>query len=236
MLYSRFLKIKLILLLLYTIIFTSLYKGIKERICKKHPEVAEKVVSIALDSADYNEGTAEAILALTLQEKPKKSKDASEVVTEAPKIIREEAEAKTEAVPISPVMVDLKTFSKRPKGKSELRNVAEDGQIKNTAFESPLLTKPQGPNTELIRGPDESLLLEDYVPWIGAQRGLAKGPNRILSAGSRGAVGPDLNIRKGPQSSLAKGSIYNNFMANNESRGFTFFELCCYHSQIGSQK
>lgn len=41
----------------------------------------------------------------------------------------------------------------------------------------------------------------------------------MLSLGTRGALGPDLSIRKGPQCSLAKGSIYSNFLGNNESRG-----------------
>ncbi|XP_073975809.1 uncharacterized protein isoform X3 [Rhodnius prolixus] len=202
---------------------------IKKRICQKHPEVAEKVVSIALESAAFNEETAETILALMIEEKPSKPKDACEEVVESPKIIREEAEVKTEAVPISPILIDYKSLKKRQKGKLEerqvlkkemhIRIVKEDDQNKNSAFESPLLTKPQGPNCELISGPDESLLLEDYVPWIGAQRGLAKGQNKMLSLGTRGALGPDLSIRKGPQCSLAKGSIYSNFLGNNESRG-----------------
>lgn len=46
---------------------------VKQRVCRKHPEVAERVVSIALDSAGFNEETAETILLMMLEEQQKKS-------------------------------------------------------------------------------------------------------------------------------------------------------------------
>lgn len=60
---------------------------------------------------------------------------------------------------------------------------------------------------------------EDYIPWIGAERGLARGPDRSLVKGSQGAKGSNLSLRKGPCPSLAKGSIYANFISMSDSRG-----------------
>ncbi|XP_075151441.1 uncharacterized protein LOC142225536 isoform X2 [Haematobia irritans] len=73
-----------------------------------------------------------------------------------------------------------------------------------------------GPNYKLSKGADESLLLADYVTWNGAnpeylegQRNLAIGPNSaLLSKHSYKACGPDRELWKGPQTALAKGSIY----------------------------
>ncbi|XP_058836689.1 uncharacterized protein LOC131693131 isoform X2 [Topomyia yanbarensis] len=73
----------------------------------------------------------------------------------------------------------------------------------------------KGPNTKLFRGPNDDLLLADYVTWNGANPDLARGSQKL-------AMGPDRSIRidrtykahgangdlcKGP-AGLAKGSIY----------------------------
>ncbi|XP_058463820.1 uncharacterized protein LOC131438055 isoform X2 [Malaya genurostris] len=73
----------------------------------------------------------------------------------------------------------------------------------------------KGPNTKLFRGPNDDLLLADYVTWNGANPDLARGSQKL-------ALGPDRSIRidrtykahgangdlcKGP-AGLAKGSIY----------------------------
>ncbi|XP_024085586.1 uncharacterized protein LOC112128050, partial [Cimex lectularius] len=202
-------------------------KEMKNHLCQKYPNLPEMVISLAMDSASYNEETAETILSLMLEEKPVKQKETTEEVSEAPKIITEDAEIKTEAVPISPVAIDEKSFKKRQKGRVDQRQVLiketqievkEDAQMKNCTFESPLLIKPKGPNSLISKGPNESLLLEDYVPWIGPKRNLAMGSNKSLCVGPRGAKGPDLSARKGPQSSLAKGSIYSKFQVHPGTR------------------
>ncbi|BES98836.1 Hypothetical protein NTJ_11652 [Nesidiocoris tenuis] len=201
---------------------------IKERICRKHKDLAERVVSIALDSAAYNEETAETILSLMMAEKPKKSKESAGEVVEQAKIIKEEADKKTEAVPISPHSSTHKSsLKKRHKARPENRQVLvqekqidlkDDGKPKNV-FQSPLLIKPNGPDSSLLKGPDERLLLEDYVPWIGAKRGLARGADKSLVRGSSGARGPNPLLLRGPSSSLSKGSIYSNFAALIDTRG-----------------
>ncbi|KAF6201813.1 hypothetical protein GE061_004208 [Apolygus lucorum] len=192
---------------------------IKERVCRKHNDVAERVVSIALESASYNEDTAETILSLMVTEKPQKTKESTGEVVELPKIIKEDAESKTEAVPIAPHSTPQKfAQKKRLKGRPDYSDHENDGPSKNI-FQSPLLIKPNGPDATMLKGPDETLLLEDYVPWIGAKRGLARGANKSLVRGPAGATGPNPLLRRGPSSSLAKGSIYSNF--SRGQRGLT---------------
>ncbi|KAM7352782.1 uncharacterized protein ACRADG_005162 isoform 4-T5 [Cochliomyia hominivorax] len=73
-----------------------------------------------------------------------------------------------------------------------------------------------GPNPSLAKGANEGLLLADYVTWNGAnpdfyhgQRNLANGSDSSLHTDrSYKAYGHNSDLCKGPQSSLAKGSIY----------------------------
>merc|ERR1711872_622121 len=87
-----------------------------------------------------------------------------------------------------------------------------DGPSQNSGTKS----IAKGPNPSLRKGPNDDLLLTDYVTWNGpnpelrngANRSVAKGPNPDLHKGpSGGAKGPSSANRKGPQG-LAKGSIY----------------------------
>ncbi|XP_037040382.1 uncharacterized protein LOC119077316 isoform X2 [Bradysia coprophila] len=96
---------------------------------------------------------------------------------------------------------------------------------RNTEFKSVLdRVRSGGPNTELYRGPNDDILLVDYITW--------NGPNPDLCAGTRNlAIGSDPSLRtartvvaNGPNhdlytgsKGLAKGSIYsqiNRPMAN----------------------
>ncbi|XP_046801256.1 uncharacterized protein LOC111685241 isoform X3 [Lucilia cuprina] len=73
-----------------------------------------------------------------------------------------------------------------------------------------------GPNASLAKGANEGLLLADYVTWNGAnpdfcqgQRNLANGADsNMRSERAYKAFGHNADLCKGPQSSLAKGSIY----------------------------
>ncbi|KAJ6632623.1 hypothetical protein Bhyg_16657 [Pseudolycoriella hygida] len=81
-----------------------------------------------------------------------------------------------------------------------------------------------GPNTEMYRGPNDDILLVDYITWNGANpdlcagtRNLAIGADSSLRTGrSVVANGPNHDLYTGPKG-LAKGSIYsqiNRPMAN----------------------
>ncbi|XP_062534958.1 uncharacterized protein LOC134204149 [Armigeres subalbatus] len=75
----------------------------------------------------------------------------------------------------------------------------------------------KGPNAKLFKGPNDDLLLADYVTWNGANPDLAKGSQKLalgpdrsirLERGSYKARGPNADLCKGPVAGLAKGSMY----------------------------
>ncbi|XP_052870500.1 muscle M-line assembly protein unc-89 isoform X3 [Anopheles cruzii] len=80
-------------------------------------------------------------------------------------------------------------------------------------------TAPKGPNVKLFKGPNDDLLLADYVTWNGANPDLAKGTQCKVGSGGMAdrsvraertykAHGPNGELCKGPVASLAKGSMY----------------------------
>ncbi|XP_055620104.1 uncharacterized protein LOC129764720 isoform X6 [Toxorhynchites rutilus septentrionalis] len=72
-----------------------------------------------------------------------------------------------------------------------------------------------GPNAKIFRGPNDDLLLADYVTWNGANPDLAKGSQKLAKGPDRSiriertykVHGPNSELCKGP-SGLAKGSVY----------------------------
>ncbi|KRK05197.1 uncharacterized protein LOC6539394 isoform X2 [Drosophila yakuba] len=71
-----------------------------------------------------------------------------------------------------------------------------------------------GPNSQLSKGADENLLLADYVTWNGPntkllQKQVTQGPDAsLLTDRTYKPRGGNSELCKGPQSGLAKGSIY----------------------------
>ncbi|KFB51500.1 AGAP006574-PA-like protein [Anopheles sinensis] len=78
----------------------------------------------------------------------------------------------------------------------------------------------KGPNVKLFKGPNDDLLLADYVTWNGANPDLAKGSQKLSGGPDRSiriertyqAHGPNGDLCKGPVGSLAKGSMYGQMM------------------------
>uniref|UniRef100_A0A182JA35 Uncharacterized protein n=1 Tax=Anopheles atroparvus TaxID=41427 RepID=A0A182JA35_ANOAO len=78
----------------------------------------------------------------------------------------------------------------------------------------------KGPNVKLFKGPNDDLLLADYVTWNGANPDLAKGSQKGTGGPDRSirtertykAHGPNAELCKGPVGSLAKGSMYAQMM------------------------
>uniref|UniRef100_A0A182WBT1 WW domain-containing protein n=1 Tax=Anopheles minimus TaxID=112268 RepID=A0A182WBT1_9DIPT len=87
---------------------------------------------------------------------------------------------------------------------------------------SPLASRipTKGPNMKLFKGPNDDLLLTDYVTWNGANPDLAKGSQKKANGTDRTirtertykAHGPNGELCKGPVGSLAKGSMYTQLM------------------------
>ncbi|CAH4038617.1 unnamed protein product [Pieris brassicae] len=158
---------------------------IKENFQKKYSSIAERVVSIALESVDYNEERAEQILNVVIQEDAQAPK--SVTVTQV-------KETKRAGTPETKLPILKSSTNTEPKYKSQYSGY-------NT-----------GPNPTLRQGPKDNLLLEDYMTWNGPNPQLrigqtvkADGPEsrkNIFMA----VCGPS-GSAKGP-AGIAKGSVY----------------------------
>ncbi|XP_055897921.1 uncharacterized protein LOC106074649 isoform X1 [Biomphalaria glabrata] len=67
---------------------------------------------------------------------------------------------------------------------------------------SSLRSGNKGPNSDLRKGPDSTLLTSDYTHVNGPNVSLRSGPDKSRLLGPKGAHGPDMSLRCGPQSSL----------------------------------
>ncbi|PNF27644.1 hypothetical protein B7P43_G15406 [Cryptotermes secundus] len=218
----------------------------KARLQEKYQDIPERVITIALESVDFNEERACQILNIMVQEEEKNK--ASE-----PASVRESQPDEAHPTPQPTVELDAvqgpspvhrpttrkapekadKGQHRRPKGKKDIPKVSRGtSTTEDKEYKSPYLMKVCGPNRDLYKGPNDELLLADYVTWNGpnidllgngGRSSLAKGPNKSLLQGERSyiAKGPNSELRKGPMRGLAKGSIYSQLTASNgsESRG-----------------
>ncbi|KAJ8736790.1 hypothetical protein PYW07_000061 [Mythimna separata] len=168
-----------------TIMKTTAEKNaLKEKLQKKYSDIAERVITLALESVDFNEDRAEKMLIGVQKE---------ESAPKAVKVVVKETQRPSTAEPKKGPI--LKSSSRaEPKFKSQ--------------YSSPT----NGPNASLRQGHKDSLLLPDYTPWQGpdpelrsAQPVKAEGPHprERPAPTARGPTG----LAKGP-SGLAKGSLY----------------------------
>ncbi|CAK1554689.1 unnamed protein product [Leptosia nina] len=187
---------------------------IKESFQKKYSSIAERVVSIALESVDYNEERAEQILDAVLQEDqaPKVSKpiDVKEIKrsdqTESKSLSISDVEYEPRQTPAAVVTRRIKTWTEH------LKPILKCSTNLESKYRSQYSVPSVGPNPSLRQGPKDNLLLEDYMAW--------NGPNPQLHLGQ--AVKPEgPELRKsslttvcGPSGSakgpagIAKGSMY----------------------------
>ncbi|XP_047040859.1 uncharacterized protein LOC124645146 isoform X3 [Helicoverpa zea] len=156
---------------------------LKENLQKKYSGIAERVISLALESVDYNEERAEQMLNAVLQEEA------------APKVTKVEVK-------------DTRTVTLEPK-KGPILKTSSSVEAK---FKSQYCSPTKGPNPSLRQGPKDSLLLEDYMPWTGPDPELRSGQS-VKTEGPEPrdrpfnlARGPS-GLAKGP-AGIAKGSLY----------------------------
>jgi len=206
----------------------ELRKKMKDKYEKKF-EIPERILFMALESVLYDEDQANNLVTSMIEDDVRRQK-----AKEAEKM-RERAEKKKSPKPIRRIEAE------RPKHTSPKHVPKPQGKrgfTKNTKVETPRISQgtntqearsgaesktiAKGPNPALRQGPNDDLLLTDYVTWNGpnpelkkgANRSGAKGPNPEFHKGpSGGAKGPSSANRKGPQG-LAKGSIYASLNAD----------------------
>ncbi|KAL1379339.1 hypothetical protein pipiens_014968 [Culex pipiens pipiens] len=100
-------------------------------------------------------------------------------------------------------------------GSAATRAATQDKMASASYNNTPRIST-RGPNAKLFRGPNDDLLLADYVTWSGANPDLVKGSQKLAHGPDRSirmersykAHGPNGDLCKGPAAGLAKGSMY----------------------------
>ncbi|XP_055715895.1 uncharacterized protein LOC129809810 isoform X2 [Phlebotomus papatasi] len=253
---------------------------LKLRLQSQYKDIPEKIISMALESVDYSEDRALAILNIVVQEDDKNAKVESAAATKVEKKVTEvqasssapsrssstsssakkngeisnkinvAQEQECESVVDAPTApsssstspstkevssddvlvaedsgagVDvMKKRQARPKAKNDHTKAVETQEepevSKKSDFKSlTSRTATAGPNSSLSKGPNDELLLVDYVTWNGANPDLATGRKQAAlgsdpknrSERSYVPKGANVELCKGPRPGLAKGSIYS---------------------------
>uniref|UniRef100_A0A1A9WHK0 CUE domain-containing protein n=1 Tax=Glossina brevipalpis TaxID=37001 RepID=A0A1A9WHK0_9MUSC len=181
---------------------------IKERISEKYPQIAERILLMALESVNYAEDRAIQILQIVQEEEAE----------------RQFVKANKE----SSLLTLKKTNKEADDSKNQLKDRPDDKnpQLNNSDDSMNDLCKKfksvvgciaaYGPNNTLAKGANENLLLADYVTWNGANPNLKQGQRHITN-GPDGSLRIERNYKplghnsqlcKGPQRVLVKGSVY----------------------------
>jgi len=207
----------------------DLRRKMKEKYEKKF-NIPERILFMALESVLFDEDQANNLIQSMIEDdmKRQKAKEAEKARERAekkksPKPMRKVVEAERPK-PSSPKRVPRQTAAAQDKRGFSKQNVKiYESETTDGSKDTECRSLAKGPNPALRKGPNDDLLLTDYVTWNGpnaslrkgANASVAKGPNpanRRGPSGSAGAKGPNPENRKGPQG-LAKGSIYSSFKA-----------------------
>ncbi|XP_055715896.1 uncharacterized protein LOC129809810 isoform X3 [Phlebotomus papatasi] len=171
---------------------------LKLRLQSQYKDIPEKIISMALESVDYSEDRALAILNIVVQEDDKNAKVESAAATKVEKKVTE---------------VQASSSAPRAVETQEEPEVSKKSDFKSLTSR----TATAGPNSSLSKGPNDELLLVDYVTWNGANPDLATGRKQAAlgsdpknrSERSYVPKGANVELCKGPRPGLAKGSIYS---------------------------
>ncbi|XP_059621077.1 uncharacterized protein LOC132264775 isoform X4 [Phlebotomus argentipes] len=249
---------------------------LKVRLQSQYKDIPEKIIAMALESVDYSEDKALAILNIVVQEDDKNAKATENTPAKVEKKVAEvqatssapsrssstssakrhgeisnkisvaqeqecesvdappapsssstaaspsTKEASSDDVPAVEEIGSAKRRQARSKAKNDHTKAVETQEepdvAKKTDFKSLTpRTVTSGPNSTLSKGPNDELLLVDYVTWNGANPDLATGRKQVAlgsdpknrSERSYVPKGANAELCKGPRPGLAKGSIYS---------------------------
>ncbi|XP_034657128.1 uncharacterized protein LOC117894279 isoform X3 [Drosophila subobscura] len=170
---------------------------------EKYPQIAERIILMALESVNYAEDRATQIL----------------------QIVQDEDEQRDQKhVASQPKQLDLAkvTGSEQVDGvhatdrhRQQSTTFGNSHNSESSEFQSIIERMATlGANSQLTKGADENLLLADYVTWNGPNTTLihkqpTQGPDAsLLSERSYKTTGRNSELCKGAKAGLAKGSIY----------------------------
>jgi len=205
-------------------------------------DIPERILFMALESVLFDEEQANNLIMSMIEDdlKRKKSKEAEKAKEKekqkssrkSPKPNRKSLDAEKLAPHPSPKHEPKKMTSHGKKGWTSKTNIKEDvvpksiKGISTTDGPTSLVQgRALGPNPGLRKGPNDDLLLTDYVTWNGPDPDIRKGPSTKLAKGpnpnlskSKGlrtlAKGPNGENHKGPRG-LAMGSIFSQKKTNS---------------------
>merc|ERR1711953_774738 len=224
----------------------ELRKKMKDKYEDKY-DIPERILFMALESVLFDEEQANNLIMSMIEDdlKRKKSKEAEKA--------REQKETKHTRKSPKPNRrsLDVEKLTKHPspkhepkakghgkKGWSSKTNTKEEipksSKSTSTSLERPYKSevsgKAVGPNPSLRKGPNDDLLLTDYVTWNGPDPDIRKGPSSLAKGpniaklgrppgASSLARGPNPTNCKGPARGLATGSIF--LQANDQKSSRT---------------
>ncbi|KAK5642745.1 hypothetical protein RI129_008912 [Pyrocoelia pectoralis] len=206
-------------------------KIIQSKLEEKYKDIPGQVVTIALESVNFDEKRANQILEIMVKEESDKIDNA---VPETQNESTEDTctDILSGTIPVSQSRQSLKSLLKSEKSDYSMKASSSFNRIieekSDDMYKSTIISQPIGANQYLAKGANQELLLEDYVKWQGPSlyqgpgKGLAKGPNPYLRQGrTYQPCGPNAALRKGPKIGLAKGSIFSQLkgVVGEESRG-----------------
>ncbi len=216
----------------------DLRRKMKDKYEKKY-QIPERILFMALESVLYDEDQANNLIQAMIDDdlKRQKAKEAEKAKEKEKKPIRKSPKPVRKALDADKRHASPKKEPKKPlvipsghgkKGFSGPK--AKDGEDQVDRGSQPdddsvgMSMKAKGPNPDLRKGPNDDLLLTDYVTWNGPDPTLrhgpdkasARGPNPSLRKGPKGASinngegakGPNPTLRKGPNPNLVKGSVF----------------------------
>ncbi|XP_026331939.1 uncharacterized protein LOC113239236 isoform X2 [Hyposmocoma kahamanoa] len=200
-----------------TIMKTTAEKNeLKQKLQAKYKTVAERVISMALESVAYNEERAEQILGAMLQEEevPKAPKAEAKAARRTCPPDAERGACASSVVREPPPAPAGVAATRRLKTWTEhLKPILKPNNSSEKKHKSLFATPPSGPNAGLRQGPQDNLLLLDYMPWNGPDPDLRTGQivkpegpeSRDKKRENKGIARGPAGLSKGP-SGLAKGS------------------------------
>jgi len=179
---------------------------------EKRYEIPERILFMALESVLYDEEQANNLITSMIEDdlKRQKQKEAEKAAKakeraekkKSPKPVRKIMAA--EAMPKSPKKTATQpsvTARKAANKQTQKPRVSQGTSTQDEVDRGTTATSSlaQGPNQALRKGPNDDLLLTDYVVWNGPDTSNRKGTNKDLVHGSDNALanGPNPNNRRG---------------------------------------
>ncbi|XP_063910899.1 uncharacterized protein LOC135128030 isoform X5 [Zophobas morio] len=207
--------------------------ALTEKLKNKFEGVAEHLITIALESVDFDESRANQILEIIKQEdsdnKVEESTQNEDNEVDNEEIAIDVDVNKSTTLPVSQSRQSIKSLlksDKSDKDRSTYSRIVENDALE---FRSKNLTNTTGPNPDLTQGPNNKILLEDYMNWQGPNVNIRKGPQTLQKGPNLSLLGTkkyqprgsNPELRKGPKLGLAKGSIFSQLknVSIGESRG-----------------